>query len=96
MTNKKSNIKEKVIEALKSGAGPTEAARRAGCSLTTARYHAKRLNKLVASKEKLNAHGGIIRAINLKNKLLEDKAHHEREIQRVNDLLRYIDEISKD
>lgn len=37
------NIKAKVIKFLQQGKGPTEAARLANCSLTTARYHAKRL-----------------------------------------------------
>lgn len=37
------NIKARVMKYLKLGKGPTEAARLAGCSLTTARYHAKRL-----------------------------------------------------
>jgi hypothetical protein len=36
-------VKAKVIRLLKAGNGPTEAARKAGCSLTTARYHAKRI-----------------------------------------------------
>lgn len=39
------DIKSKVMALLKQGMGPTEAARQAGCSLTTARYHAKKLKE---------------------------------------------------
>lgn len=43
--NGNGNIKARCIALLKKGVGPTEVARKVGCSLTTARYHAKRIKE---------------------------------------------------
>lgn len=62
---KATGVKSKVISLLKNGIPQSEVAKKAGCSLTTVRYHAGRMGKAkVAAKENAIAlHEHIHRAV---------------------------------
>jgi hypothetical protein len=89
-------VKAKVIKLLKDGVGQTEVARKAGCSLTTVRYHAQRLtgvkrSPLADSNKEMKARDEAQRAVDIVNNLPKNVGIQklDEEIRELENKLRY-------